>query len=91
MTASLDREQILLDRLSREIPAFRARMESCLVSLADLEAHRQVVIDSLELIDEGNAPELATMRDQLALYGLELVALQLQVHEDAERVTEIMS
>jgi len=91
MTASLDREQILLDRLSREIPAFRSRMESCLVSLADLEAHRQLVIDSLQLIDQGNAPELATMRDQLSLYGLELVALQLQVHEEAERVNELMS
>ena len=91
MSASLDREQLLLDRLAREIPAFRARIDSCLVSLADLEAHRQVVIDSLELIEQGTAPELATMRDGLALYGLELVNLQLQVQQDHERVNELMS
>lgn len=91
MTATFDREQHLLDRLTREIPDFAERLQACQVSVADLEAHRQVVIDSLELIDQGRAPELATMREQLAYYGLELACLQLDVAEAERRVESMLN
>lgn len=91
MSAQLDREQLLLDRLSLEIPAFKGRIASGLVTMAELEEHRQLVIDALGLVDQGSAPYLAGMRDQLALYGLELVHLQLQVQQDHRRVSQILS
>lgn len=91
MTASLDREQILLDRLKVEVPAFRAQLEACQVSLDDLLAHRQLVIESLDMIKRGGVPELATMYEQLALYGLELAHLNLQVVRASQRVETLMN
>ena len=91
MTATFDREQHLLDRLAREIPAFAERLQACQVTIDELEAHRQVVIESLELIEQGTAPELAGMREQLAYYGLELACLQLDVAEDERRVESMLN
>jgi len=79
MSATFDKEQMLLDRLKVEIPAFRGQLADGLVCLDELCAHRQLVIDSLQMIEEGGAPELATMYEQLALYGLELAHLNLEV------------
>ena len=76
MTASLDREQILLGRISTEIPAFCENIHSA--TFDDLAAQRQLVADAMELIRAGNALELASMRDYLSVYDTELRALQEQ-------------
>lgn len=91
MTAIFDRERHLLGRLKREIPIFRALIYDSQVTLQDLAEHRELVIEALEVIDSGQAHELATMREQLALYGLELVHLQLEVQRGQQRVESFMN
>lgn len=91
MSASIDKEQILLDRLKAEIPAFRAQLEACQVNLDELLAHRQLVIESLEMIKRGGVPELTAMYEQLALYGLELAHLNLEVVRDSQRVETLLN